>query len=49
MIADTPGDAGFAAPRGFYAAKGYDEEHRISDFWGAGDDKVTYWKSLSAG
>lgn len=49
LIADTSGDAGFAATRGFYVAKGYDEEARIRDFWGAGDDKVTYWKSLSAG
>ena len=46
MIADTSGDAGFTATRKFYAAKGYDEEARIRDFWGTGDDKVTYWKSL---
>ena len=49
VIADTSGHAGFAATRGFYAAKGYSQEARIRDFWGAGDDKVTYWKSLSAG
>ncbi len=46
LIADTSGAAGFTAARKFYAAKGYDEEARIRDFWGTGDDKVTYWKSL---
>lgn len=46
LIADTSSDANFAATRKFYAAKGYDEEARIRDFWATGDHKITYWKSL---
>lgn len=47
VLAETSSDDSFAATRGFYAAKGYAEEARIRDFWGDGDDKITFWKAIS--
>lgn len=47
LIADTSGTENFARTRAFYVSNGYTEESRIRDFWAAGDDKVTFWKSLS--
>ncbi len=47
LIADTSGTAEFDRTREFYRKNGYTEEARIRDFWGAGDDKVTFWKSLA--
>ncbi len=46
LIADTSGTDEFAQTRAFYGKNGYSEEARIRDFWGAGDDKVIFWKSL---
>lgn len=46
LIADTSGTAAFAPTRAFYQATGYTQEARIRDFWGPGDDKVVFWKSL---
>ena len=46
VIADTSGVVAFAPVRAFYRRNGYDEEARIRDFWAAGDDKVTFRKSL---
>lgn len=47
IIADTSGTDDFAGTRAFYAANAYEAEARIRDFWGPGDDKVVFWKSLS--
>ncbi len=47
LIADTSGTAEFDRTREFYRKNGYVDEARIRDFWGPGDDKVTFWKSLS--
>lgn len=47
LIADTSGTEDFAQTRHFYKRNGYSEEARIRDFWGPGDDKVTFWKSLT--
>jgi len=47
LIADTSGTDAFARTRDFYRRNGYTEEARIRDFWGAGDDKVVFWKSLA--
>ncbi|MGB3721902.1 MAG: GNAT family N-acetyltransferase [Pacificimonas sp.] len=47
LIADTSGTDGFDATGKFYAAAGYSEIARIPEFWGPGDDKVTFWKAVS--
>ena len=46
LIADTSGTDDFAPTRAFYRKTGYIEEARIRDFWGKGDDKIVFWKSL---
>lgn len=46
LIADTSGTEGFQGTRAFYRKAAYEEVARIPDFWGQGDDKVTFWKSL---
>jgi ribosomal protein S18 acetylase RimI-like enzyme len=46
LIADTSGTNRFEKTRTFYKKNGYTEEARIRDFWAAGDDKITFWKSL---
>lgn len=47
LIVDTSGTDAFARTRDFYRGNGYAEEARIRDFWGEGDDKVVFWKSLA--
>lgn len=47
LIVDTSGTDEFAPTREFYRKNGYAEEARIRDFWATGDDKVTFWKSLT--
>ncbi len=47
LIADTSGTAKYERTREFYRKNGYSEEARIRDFWGPGDDKVVFWKSLA--
>lgn len=46
LIADTSGMEAFSGTRAFYRKAGYTEEACIRDFWGAGDDKIVFWKSL---
>ena len=46
LLIETSGVADFARQRAFYAGLGYAEEARIREFYGAGDDKVVYWKQL---
>jgi ribosomal protein S18 acetylase RimI-like enzyme len=46
LIADTSGTPEFEQTREFYRKNGYLEEARILDFWGAGNDKVVFWKRL---
>ena len=47
LIADTSGTDEFGDTRDFYRKNGYCEEARIRGFWGPGDDKVVFWKSLA--
>jgi ribosomal protein S18 acetylase RimI-like enzyme len=47
LIVETSSTDLYANARGFYRARGYDEEARIRDFYGPGDDKVVYWKALT--
>jgi len=46
IVVDTSSDAMFEGARAFYAKAGYTEEARIRDFWGPGDDKITFRKAL---
>jgi ribosomal protein S18 acetylase RimI-like enzyme len=48
LVVDTSGTDSFAGARAFYLRNGYAQEARIRDFWAAGDDKITFWKSLAA-
>lgn len=47
LLVETSSTDQYARTREFYAKLGYDEEARIRDFYGPGDDKVTFWKSMS--
>ena len=46
LLVDTSGTADFAPVRRFYVGLGYRQEAVIRDYWGAGDDKVVFWKRL---
>lgn len=48
LIIDTSSTDQYRSTRAFYARHHYSEEARIRDFYGPGDDKVTYWKALAA-
>ena len=46
LIVDTSSLGDYAQARAFYERRGFVEEARLRDFYGPGDDKVTFWKSL---
>lgn len=46
LLVETSGTDGFEATRRFYRQNGYEEEARIRDFYGSGDDKVVFRKAL---
>ena len=46
LLVDTSGTEDFAPIRRFYTKLGYVQEAVIRDYWGQGDDKVTFWKRL---
>jgi len=46
LIIETSGLGSFALTRRFYRQHSYDEEARIRDYYGPGDDKVVFWKKL---
>ncbi len=48
LLIETSGVPDFAAQRSFYARIGYHQEARIRDFYDAGDDKIIFWKTLTA-
>jgi ribosomal protein S18 acetylase RimI-like enzyme len=48
LIVETSSTEQYAATRDFYRGRGYDEEARIRQFYGPGDDKIVFWKSLVA-
>ncbi len=49
LLVDTSSTDQYARTRAFYAARGFVEEARTPrQFYGPGDDKVTFWKLLPA-
>jgi ribosomal protein S18 acetylase RimI-like enzyme len=48
LLVETSGVEEFEYVRSFYRKSGYDEEARIREFYGAGDDKIVFRKVLSA-
>lgn len=48
LIVETSSTEQYVGARAFYLARGFDEEARIRDFYGPGDDKVVFWKALTA-
>lgn len=49
VIVETSSTAQYARTREFYPKQGYVEEARVREFYGPGDDKVVFWKSLVGG
>ena len=47
LIVETSSTDQYTHTRTFYSGLGYDEEARIRDFYGPGDNKVVFWKSIS--
>lgn len=47
LLIETSSTDQYTVARTFYLARGYDAEARIRDFYGPGDDKVVFWKSLT--
>lgn len=47
LIVETSSTDQYAQTRTFYRNHGYREEARIRQFYGAADDKIVFWKSLS--
>lgn len=48
LIVETSSLAEYSLTRKFYNQLGYKHEATIKDFWDEGDDKVIFWKKLSA-
>lgn len=48
LIVETSSTDQYARTRDFYRGRGCDEEARIRQFYGPGDDKIVFWKSLVA-
>ena len=46
LIVETSSSAAYEGARGFYASQGFDREAVIRDFYGPGEDKIVFWKSL---
>lgn len=46
LLVETSSAPAFAPARLFYRARGYGEEARIGDYYGAGEDKVIFRKAL---
>lgn len=46
LIVETSSTDAFAGARAFYDRQGFTLEARVREFYGPGDDKVVFWKSL---
>lgn len=49
LLVETSDQPAQDVARAFYAARGFEEEARIRDYYGPGDAKVVFWKSLLVG
>ena len=47
LIVDTSSGDDYARARAFYRRRGFVEEARVRDYYGPGDAKVTFWKTLT--
>ncbi len=47
LLIETSGLPNFAPTRDFYRKHGYVQEARIREYYGPGDDKIVFWKSLA--
>lgn len=47
LIVETSSVDAYGQARAFYRTQGYEEEARIREFYGPGDDKIVFWKSLN--
>jgi hypothetical protein len=48
LVAETSSRTDYLSARSFYEARGYAEVARIRDFFGPGDDRVTFTRRLEA-
>ena len=46
LIVETSSSAAYESARRFYASRGFDREAVIREFYGPGEDKIVFWKSL---
>jgi ribosomal protein S18 acetylase RimI-like enzyme len=46
LIVETSGTDRYDGARRFYEREGFEREARIREFYGPGDDKIVFWKSL---
>jgi ribosomal protein S18 acetylase RimI-like enzyme len=46
LIVETSSVGRYDQARHFYRKHGFVEEARVRDYYGHGDDKVVFWKSL---
>jgi GNAT superfamily N-acetyltransferase len=49
LLIETSGLPRFERTRAFYLRCGYVQEARIRDYYGEGDDKIVFWKSVGGG
>ncbi|MEP6762243.1 MAG: GNAT family N-acetyltransferase, partial [Sporichthyaceae bacterium] len=47
LIVETSSGSAYQGAREFYARLGFDREAVIREFYGPGDDKIVFWKSLA--
>lgn len=47
VVVETSSTDQYVRTRAFYVGIGYDEEARIREFYGPGDHKIVFWKSIS--
>jgi ribosomal protein S18 acetylase RimI-like enzyme len=48
LLVETSSTDQYERTRAFYRGRGYDEEATIREFYGPGDHKVVFWRSLVA-
>jgi ribosomal protein S18 acetylase RimI-like enzyme len=48
LLIETSSLESFEPTRAFYRKQGYVQEARIRDYYGSGDDKIVFWKSLTS-